>query len=118
MQPVADLAPRATIWFERQGSYLLGDQESRLLEAIDRVGSIKEAAKAAGISYRTAWARLQEMERALGHAVVKSRAGGPGGGATVLTEETRALVRFYGEVRARSVADVERDFQTALQTDH
>ncbi|HTR21584.1 MAG TPA: LysR family transcriptional regulator [Gemmatimonadales bacterium] len=117
MQAVTDLAPKASIWFERHGSYLLGDQESRLLEAIDQVGSIKEAAKTAGISYRTAWARLQEMERALGHPVVKSRAGGPGGGATTLTDETRRLLRFYREVSARSVADVEREFQTALQLD-
>lgn len=117
MQTVSDLAPKATIWFERQGSYLLGDQESRLLEAIDQAGSIKEAAKTAGVSYRTAWARLQEMERALGHPVVRSRAGGPGGGATALTDETRRLLRFYRAVLERSVADVEREFKTALQLD-
>ena len=82
------------------------------------MGSIKEAAKSVGISYRTAWARLQEMERALGHPVVRYRAGGPGGGATALTDETRRLLRLYGEVCARSVADVEREFQAALQVDH
>src|SRR2546422_11554996 len=79
---LTDLVPRAGVWFERSGTYLLGDAEVRLLEAIERAGSIKEAAKGAGMSYRTAWARIQQLERALGAAAVASRAGGPRGGDT------------------------------------
>jgi len=64
----SDLVPRVSVWFERGGTYLLGDMEVRLLEAIERAGSIKEAAKVAGVSYRTAWARIRHLEHALGNA--------------------------------------------------
>ncbi len=111
----ADLACRSRIWFARQDQDLLGDQEARLLEAIERAGSIKLAAKAAGLSYRTAWARIQTMERVLGGPVVQSRAGGPGGGTSTLTDDSRRLVHLYADVRRHVDAAVERAFQAALQ---
>lgn|SRR5574341_923678 len=96
-----DLIPRAHVTLERHGAPLIGDREAKLLAAVEQTGSIKEGAKAAQVSYRTAWARIQAMERALGRPVVTSRAGGPGGGSTTLTNESRELVRLYGEVRRR-----------------
>jgi molybdate transport system regulatory protein len=106
-----DLTPVARLWFERDGKYLLGDREAALLAAIDQSRSIKEAAKAAGVSYRTAWARLQNMEQALNRPVVKSRAGGLGGGATTLTEETREIIRLYHELTRRLNEITEREFK-------
>ena len=97
----ADLHVVAKIWFEREGATVLGEREAVLLGALDRAHSIKEAAKAAGISYRTAWARLQSMQHALGAPVVRSHAGGPGGGGTLLTDDTRTLLRLYIDVRRR-----------------
>lgn len=98
---LGDLIPKAAVWLERHGAHLLDDRDAGLLEAVERSGSIKEAAKAARLSYRTAWARIQEMERVLGKPVVRSRAGGLGGGATSLTDESRELLRLHREVRRR-----------------
>jgi molybdate transport system regulatory protein len=109
-----DLTPVARLWFEREGKYLLGDREAALLAAIDQSRSIKEAAKAAGVSYRTAWARLQSMEQALNRPVVKSRAGGLGGGATTLTEETRDLIRLYMELTRRLSQVTEKEFKDTM----
>lgn len=53
------------------------------------------------------------MEAALGRSVVSSRAGGPGGGATTLTDDTRELLRYYNEVRRRVTAHVEQEFRSA-----
>lgn len=97
----ADLVPKAHVWLERHGAYLIGDREAGLLEAVEHSGSIKEGAKTSRLSYRTAWARIQAMEKALGRPVVKSRAGGPGGGATSLTDDSRDLLRLHGELRRR-----------------
>ena len=105
---LTDLVPRAGVWFERSGTYLLGDAEVRLLEAIERAGSIKEAAKGAGMSYRTAWARIQQLERALGAAAVESRAGGLRGGTSTLTAEARELVKRHADLRRRVVELLER----------
>ncbi len=96
-----DLSPRAQVTLTKNGSSVIGEREARLLDAVDRVRSIKDAAAEAGISYRTAWSAIQQMEQALGRPVVVSRAGGPGGGATTLTEECRRLLRLYQGLRRR-----------------
>jgi molybdate transport system regulatory protein len=110
---LTDLTCRSRVWFESQGESLLGDQEARLLEAIERVGSIKVAAREAGLSYRTAWARIQAMERVLGDAVVQSRAGGTGGGTSHLTATSRQLVRLYTEISRRVDAETAAAFHDA-----
>jgi molybdate transport system regulatory protein len=101
-----DLVPRASVTLARRGVPVIGEREARLLEAVDRVRSIKDAAADAGISYRTAWSAIQQMEQALGRPMVVSRAGGPGGGATTLTEEGRRLLTAYQELRRRLEDDL------------
>lgn len=96
-----DLNPRAQVMLTKNGSSVIGEREARLLEAVDRVRSIKDAASEAGISYRTAWSAIQQMELALGRPIVVSRAGGPGGGATTLTDECRRLLSLYQDLRRR-----------------
>ncbi|HEV8381841.1 MAG TPA: LysR family transcriptional regulator [Gemmatimonadales bacterium] len=96
-----DLIPRALVTLTRRGTSVLGEREARLLDAVDRVRSIKDAASQAGISYRTAWSAIQQMEAALGRPIVVSRAGGPGGGATTLTDECRQLLTMYHDVQRR-----------------
>ena len=94
-----DLIPRAQVTLTRRGTSVLGEREARLLDAVDRVRSIKDAAGEAGISYRTAWSAIQQLEEALDRPMVVSRAGGPGGGATTLTEECRQLLALYQELQ-------------------
>ena len=94
-----DVVPRANVTLMRRGTAVLGEREARLLEAVERERSIKDAATTAGISYRTAWSAIQQMEHALGRPVVVSRAGGPGGGATTLTDECRELLTLYQNLR-------------------
>jgi molybdate transport system regulatory protein len=97
----SDLIPRAQVTLTRRGVPVLGDREARLLQAVDRVHSIKDAATQAGISYRTAWSTIQLMEQAFGRPVVVSRAGGPGGGTTTLTDECRQLLERYQDLKRR-----------------
>src|SRR3954468_1810424 len=96
-----DLTPRANVTLTRRGTPVLGEREARLLEAVERGRSIKDAAAEAGISSRTAWSAIQQMEQALGRPIVVSRAGGPGGGATTLTDECRRLLSLYQDLRRR-----------------
>jgi molybdate transport repressor ModE-like protein len=106
-----DLMPRASVQLIRRGVVVIGDREARLLEAVDRVHSIKDAAAEAGISYRTAWSAIQQMEQALGRPMVTSRAGGPGGGATTLTDEGRRLLGAYQDLRRRLEEDLGRAWE-------
>ena len=104
----ADLAPRAQVTLTKNGSSVIGEREALLLDAVDRVRSIKDAASEVGISYRTAWSAIQQIERALGRPIVVSRAGGPGGGATTLTDECRQLLSLYQDLRRRLEESLNR----------
>ena len=110
----SEVVARSTVWLERGGTYLLGQREAKLLEAVERVGSIKEAAKTVALSYRTAWARIQALENALGQPMVRSRAGGPGGGATTLTPEGKEIVRTLLELSRRVEGTIEREYRSSL----
>lgn len=109
-----DLTPRAQVTLTRRGTSVIGEREARLLDAVDRVRSIKDAAAEAGISYRTAWSAIQHMEEALGRPIVVSRAGGPGGGATTLTDECRRLLALYQDLRRRLEEGLMRAWETPL----
>ena len=45
----------ASIWFQKAQNKFLGGDRIALLEKINELGSINSAAKAVGISYKTAW---------------------------------------------------------------
>jgi len=107
-----DLVPNALVTLTKRGVTVMGEREARLLEAVDRVRSIKDAAAEAGISYRTAWSAIQQMEQALGRPMVVSRAGGPGGGATTLTDECRQLLGLYQNLRRRLDENLGRLWQS------
>jgi molybdate transport repressor ModE-like protein len=52
------------------------------------------------------------MEQALGRPMVVSRAGGPGGGATTLTDECRRLLALYQDLRRRLEEILTRAWET------
>ncbi len=112
-----DMVPRAHVTLTRRGVSVIGEREARLLKAVDRVKSIKDAASEAGISYRTAWSAIQQMEQALGRPMVVSRAGGPGGGATSLTEECRRLLAVYQDLERKLEAILQQAWETPQQAE-
>ena len=67
------------------------------MDAIDREGSISAAGRALGMSYRRAWALVEEMNRHFRAPLVESARGGAGGGGAGLTDLGRAVL---GEYRA------------------
>lgn len=84
----------------------LGDTRIRLLEAIDRYGSISQAAKAVPLSYKAAWAAVDAMNNVAEESLVVRSTGGRHGGGTLVTPYGRRLVAMY---RA-----VEQEYQAAL----
>src|SRR2546422_7737086 len=112
-----DLVPHVLVMLTKRGVAVIGEREARLLDAVDRVRSIKDAAAEAGISYRTAWSAIQQMEQALGRPMVVSRAGGPGGGATTLTDECRRLLASYQDLRHRLEESPTRAWETPEPAD-
>ena len=86
---------RSKIWIEMDGEPVFGRGRRFLLEAIDTHGSINQAAKEAGISYRKAWGHIQVMEKRLGVSLVVRQAGGRNGGGASLTPEAREFLKKF-----------------------
>ena len=90
---------KAKVWLERQGRFVLGDGGVTLLETLDRTGSIQEAARRLGWSYRHTWGYLRNLEDRSGKQFVARRRGGAAGGGAELTPAGRAFVRRYRAFR-------------------
>lgn len=104
------MEPRIKLWLEKDGGVALSGYRVRLLKHVGDTGSLAEAARRMGLSYRRAWGKVKEMETNLGIALVHSEAGGPGGGRTRLTPEAERLVALYPRFEADAERDVRRRF--------
>lgn len=86
---------KSKLWIEVDGEPVFGRGRRFLLHAIDRYGSINQAAKEISISYRKAWSYIKAMEDRLGIKLVERHAGGKNGGGATLTHEAREFLRKY-----------------------
>jgi molybdate transport system regulatory protein len=99
----ASRAPKDRSSFEPSFSLVLKDTTGAMIDHIDALllhnivekSSISAAAKAAGISYRSAWDRLKSLQVKLGREIVVSQVGGAKGGGAKLTPEGVALIAEY-----------------------
>ncbi len=83
------------LWLSRQKEEFLGGGEIRLLQEIDATGSISGAARATGISYKTAWDTVNRINNLADRPLVERSAGGKGGGGTRLTPTGRRMVEQF-----------------------
>ena len=82
---------------ERNRSFTV--QQIQLLQSIEQCGSITKAAKNVGISYKTAWDRINMMNNLSDKPLVSRSAGGYGGGGTTLTGLGKDLLRGFSELQ-------------------
>jgi 8-oxo-dGTP diphosphatase len=80
------------------GVAIMGEGRAELIELIDDTGSLSEAARAMGMSYRYAWGMVRKISQAAGGPVVKSTRGGSRGGWTTLTPLGRDLLDTFRRV--------------------
>jgi molybdate transport system regulatory protein len=89
------------------GSFL-GDTRIRLLEAIERCGSISQAAKEVPLSYKAAWDAVDAMNNLAEHPLVERAVGGRHGGGTLLTDYGRRVVSLYRAMEAEYQLALDR----------
>lgn len=66
-----------------------------LLKQIKITGSISQGAKLAGISYKSAWDAINEMNQLADQTLVERSTGGKGGGGAILTRYGDRLIQLY-----------------------
>lgn len=66
-----------------------------LLKQIEQTGSISQGAKNAGISYKSAWDAINDMNTLSEQTLVDRATGGKGGGGAILTRYGQRLVQLY-----------------------
>jgi molybdate transport system regulatory protein len=94
----------------------LGDKRIMLLEAIDKNGSISQAAKAVPMSYKAAWDAVDDMNNLAPEPLVHRAAGGRHGGGTELTAFARRLIAFYRALEQESQLALEKLTSNLEQT--
>ena len=87
----------------------LGPGKVRLLEALDRAGSISAAARHLGMSYRRAWLLIDAMNRTMRKPVVETALGGRGGGGARLTPVGREVIAAYRGLERRARRTLRRE---------
>jgi molybdate transport system regulatory protein len=73
----------------------VGPGKIALLEAIKSTGSISDAARSLGMSYRRAWMLINSLKQGFSEAVTVSATGGAGGGGARVTTFGASLIRQY-----------------------
>ncbi len=100
------------VWLERKGHNFLGGYRIDLLEAIERTGTLTQAAKAIGLSYKAAWDAVDAMNNLAEKPLVARAVGGRSGGRSTLTEHGRRAVQLY-----RLVESGWRQLLTRMQSE-
>jgi molybdate transport system regulatory protein len=86
------------------GTIILGPGKADLLEAIDRMGTLREAAAEMEMSYMRAWKLAGVMNEAFREPLILMTRGGAEGGRAELTAAGRAVLQLYRRIERESVA--------------
>jgi molybdate transport system regulatory protein len=96
----------------------IGPGKSQLLRAIADTGSISQAARRLGMSYRRAWMLVDTMNRCFREPVVAAAPGGARGGGARVTDFGERVLAAYDAMLAgvdRALADRLERFSTLLR---
>jgi molybdate transport system regulatory protein len=90
---------RSKIWIEdNEGNVIFGLGRLKMLETIQRLGSIQSAAKELKMSYRAIWGRIRATEDRLGERLLVRNIGGSSGGGSELTVFAKMLMEQFRQL--------------------
>ncbi|BBP45196.1 ModE family transcriptional regulator [Thiosulfatimonas sediminis] len=88
----------ARLWIKGKNRSFIGIGRVELLENIARYGSMNQAAKEMGMSYKKAWKLVDELNEIYEQPLVAKAQGGKSGGGSVLTPKGEALVALFRQL--------------------
>jgi molybdate transport system regulatory protein len=96
-----------SLWLECGGKKYFGPGPMELLERIDQSGSINQAAKQMGMSYKKAWEIINRLNTHSAKPLVITHAGGEQGGGSEISPEAKQLISYHNNLRKKFVAFLE-----------
>ncbi len=93
----------------------IGKGRIKLLELIDKYGSISKAARELGMSYKTAWDSIDMINNISPEPVVISKSGGKGGGKTLLTNYGKKLIQQY-KILEKMMENISKELSSNLDS--
>jgi molybdate transport system regulatory protein len=94
------LGSRGKLWFEIDKERPVGPALARLLEEIDRLGTLSKAVASIRISYEHAWSLIKEAETNLGKKLVVPLEGSSGGGRSELSPDGHRLLDIFRRINS------------------
>lgn len=88
--------------------YARADKRIEILHLVGLHGSISQAARSAGVSYKAAWQAVHTLTNLAGEPLVDSSVGGTGGGGARLTPAGERLLQAAGQMDAARRDVLER----------
>ena len=103
---------RTKVWIDDDhDNVIFGSGRLRMLEAIDRFGSMNRAAKELNMSYRALWGRIKSTEERLGVKVVITKPGRGKGHGSVMTPAGKKLLENYKFLKDRIIKLADQEFE-------
>ncbi|WP_319585070.1 LysR family transcriptional regulator [uncultured Pseudodesulfovibrio sp.] len=66
---------RLRVWLEQEDQTYIGIGSTLLLQQVEKLGSLRKASEALGMSYRRAWGKLKNAEERIGKPLVEKTKG-------------------------------------------
>jgi molybdate transport system regulatory protein len=102
---------RLTVRIDFGSDAAIGPGKIRLLEAIGKTGSISQAGRSLGMSYRRAWLLIDDLNRCFRAPVVVTRPGGARGGGAKLTQFGIKLIEKYRAIESQAASSAKRQIR-------
>jgi molybdate transport system regulatory protein len=107
-----DLRLKSRQWLEdSNGNIIMGEGRQRILELIERTGSINQAARLMGMSYRGVWGKIRATEEHVNKKIVltEKRHG------SRLTEDGKRLLADYARLKDECQRADEKIFRNIFK---
>ena len=96
------------------GKIIMGTGRMKILESIDRTGSINKTANALKMSYKTVWSKIKSTENNFWKTVVLSDKQK----GTTLTDDGRQLLEKYRQLKQRCITADDKIFNALFSKPH
>ncbi|MBM3343311.1 MAG: LysR family transcriptional regulator [Betaproteobacteria bacterium] len=94
----------------------IGPGKARLIELIDKTGSISAAARAMDMSYRRAWQLVDALNQSFSEPVVLTAVGGKRGGGAEVTGFGREVARLYRDMEDKASSAIAAELNRFKQS--